>query len=240
MYKIVRREVLNPVVKLMDIEAPRVAKSAKPGQFVIIRIYDKGERIPLTIADYDPEKGTVTIVFQEVGKSTKLLGTLNEGDYILDFVGPLGNTMEVPKDAKKILGVGGGVGIPALYPKLKMLHQEGYKVEAILGGRSEEYVIFKKEMEAVCDKVHYATDDGTLGKKGFVTDVLKEVLENDKEVDYVITVGPVIMMKNVCKMTKEYNIPTIVSMNPLMVDGTGMCGACRIEVGGETKFVCMD
>jgi ferredoxin--NADP+ reductase len=240
MYKIVRREVLNPVVKLMDIEAPRVAKSAKPGQFVIIRIYDKGERIPLTIADYDPKKGTVTIVFQEVGKSTKLLGALNEGDYILDFVGPLGNSMEVPKEAKKILGVGGGVGIPALYPKLKALHQEGYRVEAILGGRSEEYVIFKKEMEAVCDKVHYATDDGTLGKKGFVTDVLKEVLENDKEIDYIITVGPVIMMKNVCKMTKEYNIPTIVSMNPLMVDGTGMCGACRIEVGGETKFVCMD
>jgi ferredoxin--NADP+ reductase len=240
MYKIVRKEVLNPVVKLMDIEAPRVAKSAKPGQFVIIRIYDKGERIPLTIADYDPKKGTVTIVFQEVGKSTKLLGALNEGDYILDFVGPLGNSMEVPKEAKKILGVGGGVGIPALYPKLKALHQEGYRVEAILGGRSEEYVIFKKEMEAVCDKVHYATDDGTLGKKGFVTDVLKEVLENDKEIDYIITVGPVIMMKNVCKMTKEYNIPTIVSMNPLMVDGTGMCGACRIEVGGETKFVCMD
>ncbi|MGI1690308.1 sulfide/dihydroorotate dehydrogenase-like FAD/NAD-binding protein [Thermoanaerobacter uzonensis] len=240
MYKIVRKEILNPVVKLMDIEAPRVAKSAKPGQFVIIRIYDKGERIPLTIADYDPEKGTVTIVFQEVGKSTKLLGTLNEGDYILDFVGPLGNFMEVPKEAKKILGVGGGVGIPALYPKLKALHQEGYRVEAILGGRSEEYVIFKKEMEAVCDKVYYATDDGTLGKKGFVTDVLKEVLENDKEIDYIITVGPVIMMKNVCKMTKEYNIPTIVSMNPLMVDGTGMCGACRIEVGGDTKFVCMD
>jgi ferredoxin--NADP+ reductase len=240
MYKIVRKEVLNPVVKLMDIEAPRVAKSAKPGQFVIIRIYDKGERIPLTIADYDPKKGTVTIVFQEVGKSTKLLGALNEGDYILDFVGPLGNSMEVPKEAKKILGVGGGVGIPALYPKLKALHQEGYRVEAILGGRSEEYVIFKKEMEAVCDKVYYATDDGTLGKKGFVTDVLKEVLENDKEIDYIITVGPVIMMKNVCKMTKEYNIPTIVSMNPLMVDGTGMCGACRIEVGGETKFVCMD
>lgn len=240
MYKIVRKEILNPVVKLMDIEAPRVAKSAKPGQFVIIRIYDKGERIPLTIADYDPEMGTVTIVFQEVGKSTKLLGTLNEGDYILDFVGPLGNFMEVPKEAKKILGVGGGVGIPALYPKLKALHQEGYRVEAILGGRSEEYVIFKKEMEAVCDKVYYATDDGTLGKKGFVTDVLKEVLENDKEVDYIITVGPVIMMKNVCKMTKEYNIPTIVSMNPLMVDGTGMCGACRIEVGGDTKFVCMD
>ncbi|WP_044018562.1 sulfide/dihydroorotate dehydrogenase-like FAD/NAD-binding protein [Thermoanaerobacter italicus] len=240
MYKIVRKEVLNPVVKLMDIEAPRVAKSAKPGQFVIIRIYDKGERIPLTIADYDPKKGTVTIVFQEVGKSTKLLGALNEGDYILDFVGPLGNSMEVPKEAKKILGVGGGVGIPALYPKLKALHQEGYRVEAILGGRSEEYVIFKKEMEAVCDKVYYATDDGTLGKKGFVTDVLKEVLENDKEIDYIITVGPVIMMKNVCEMTKEYNIPTIVSMNPLMVDGTGMCGACRIEVGGETKFVCMD
>ncbi|KHO61088.1 ferredoxin-NADP reductase [Thermoanaerobacter sp. YS13] len=240
MYKIVRKEILNPVVKLMDIEAPRVAKSAKPGQFVIIRIYDKGERIPLTIADYDPEKGTVTIVFQEVGKSTKLLGTLNEGDYILDFVGPLGNFMEVPKEAKKILGVGGGVGIPALYPKLKALHQEGYRVEAILGGRSEEYVIFKKEMEAVCDKVYYATDDGTLGKKGFVTDVLKEVLENDKEIDYIITVGPVIMMKNVCKITKEYNIPTIVSMNPLMVDGTGMCGACRIEVGGDTKFVCMD
>ncbi|MFV9567001.1 sulfide/dihydroorotate dehydrogenase-like FAD/NAD-binding protein [Thermoanaerobacter mathranii] len=240
MYKIVRKKVLNPVVKLMDIEAPRVAKSAKPGQFVIIRIYDKGERIPLTIADYDPKKGTVTIVFQEVGKSTKLLGALNEGDYILDFVGPLGNSMEVPKEAKKILGVGGGVGIPALYPKLKALHQEGYRVEAILGGRSEEYVIFKREMEAVCDKVHYATDDGTLGKKGFVTDVLKEVLENDKEIDYIITVGPVIMMKNVCKMTKEYNIPTIVSMNPLMVDGTGMCGACRIEVGGETKFVCMD
>jgi len=240
MYRIVRKEVLNPAVKLMDIEAPRVAKSAKPGQFVILRIYEKGERIPLTIADYDPGKGTVTIVFQEVGKSTKLLGTLNEGDYIADFVGPLGNTMEVPKGAKKILGVGGGVGIPALYPKLKMLHQEGYRVEAILGGRSEEYVIFRKEMEAVCDKVYYATDDGTLGKKGFVTDVLKDVLENDKEVDFVITVGPVIMMKNVCKMTKEYNIPTIVSMNPLMVDGTGMCGACRIEVGGETKFVCMD
>ncbi|MGB9679604.1 MAG: sulfide/dihydroorotate dehydrogenase-like FAD/NAD-binding protein [Thermoanaerobacteraceae bacterium] len=240
MYKIVRKEILNPVVKLMDIEAPRVAKSAKPGQFVIIRINEKGERIPLTIADYDREKGTVTIVFQEVGKSTKLLGTLNEGDYIQDFAGPLGNSMEVGKESKKILGVGGGVGIPALYPKLKMLHEQGYKVEAILGGRSDEYVIFKKEMEAVCDKVYYATDDGSLGTKGFVTDVLKERLENDKDVDMVISVGPVIMMKNVCKMTKEYDVPTLVSMNPLMVDGTGMCGGCRIVVGGETKFVCMD
>ncbi|WP_420886139.1 hypothetical protein [Caldanaerobacter subterraneus] len=167
MYRIVRKEVLNPAVKLMDIEAPRVAKSAKPGQFVILRIYEKGERIPLTIADYDPGKGTVTIVFQEVGKSTKLLGTLNEGDYIADFVGPLGNTMEVPKGAKKILGVGGGVGIPALYPKLFMLHQEGYRVEAILGGISEEYVIFRKEMEAEWDKISYATDEGPLVKKGF-------------------------------------------------------------------------
>lgn len=240
MYKIVKKEILNTAVKLMDIEAPRVAKSAKPGQFVIIRVNETGERVPLTIADFDRSKGTVTIVFQEVGKSTKLLGTLNEGDYILDFAGPLGNAMEVEPGTKKVLGVGGGVGIPALYPKLKMLHEEGYKVEAILGGRSSEYVIFKDKMEAICDKVYYATDDGSLGTKGFVTDVLKERLENDKEVDEVITVGPVIMMKNVCKMTKEYNVRTLVSMNPLMVDGTGMCGACRIVVGGETKFVCMD
>ncbi|SNX53077.1 sulfide/dihydroorotate dehydrogenase-like FAD/NAD-binding protein [Thermoanaerobacterium sp. RBIITD] len=240
MYKIVNKKVLNPAVKLMDIEAPRVAKSAIPGQFVIIKVNERGERVPLTIADFDRERGTVTIVFQEVGKSTKLLGSMNVGDYIEDFAGPLGKGMDVGSGVKKVLGVGGGVGIPALYPKLKMLHNEGYRVEAILGGKSEEYIVFKDRMEKVCDKVYYATDDGSLGKKGFVTDVLKERLEVDKDIDVVITVGPMIMMKNVSLMTNEYNIHTLVSMNPLMVDGTGMCGACRIVVGGETKFVCID
>ncbi|MDI3310395.1 MAG: sulfide/dihydroorotate dehydrogenase-like FAD/NAD-binding protein [Thermoanaerobacterium sp.] len=240
MNEILEKKQLNPTVKMMVINAPLMAKKAKPGQFVIVRIDENGERIPLTIADYDSEKGTITIIFQEVGMSTKKLGTLNVGDRLHDFAGPLGKPVEFSKDTKRVLAIGGGVGVAPLYPKVKMLNEMKVSVDSIIGGRSAEYVILEDEMKKVSENLYITTDDGTKGRKGFVTDVLKELIEKGNKYDEVIAIGPLIMMKMVCNITKEYNIPTMVSMNPIMVDGTGMCGGCRVTVGGETKFACVD
>ncbi|MGF7396932.1 sulfide/dihydroorotate dehydrogenase-like FAD/NAD-binding protein [Thermoanaerobacterium thermosaccharolyticum] len=240
MNEILEKKQLNPTVKLMVINSPLMAKKAKPGQFVIVRVDEKGERIPLTIADYDNEKGTVTIIFQEVGMSTKKLGRLDVGDKLHDFVGPLGKPVEFSKDTKRVLAIGGGVGVAPLYPKVKMLNKNGVSIDSIIGGRSAEYVILEDEMRAVSDNLYITTDDGSKGRKGFVTDVLKELIEKGNKYDEVIAIGPLIMMKMVCRITKEYNIPTMVSMNPIMIDGTGMCGGCRVTVDGETKFACVD
>jgi ferredoxin/flavodoxin---NADP+ reductase len=239
MFKIVRKETLNPFVKLMEIEAPYIAKKAEPGQFIIFRINEDGERIPLTIADYDRDKGTVTIIFQEVGKSTKILGQMNEGDYILDFVGPLGVASHFD-GLKKVAVIGGGLGTAIAYPQAKHLHAMGVEVHSITGFRNKDLIILEKEMGAASDKLVIATDDGSNGNKGFVTDILKQLIEDGNKYDMVIAIGPLIMMKVVCNLTKQYGIKTVVSMNPVMIDGTGMCGGCRITVGGKTKFACVD
>lgn len=239
MYKIVRKEILNPQVKLMEVQAPAIAKKAEPGQFIILRIYDGGERIPLTIADYDREKGTVTIIFQEVGKTTKLLGTLNEGDSLLDFVGPLGVASHL-EGYKKVAVIGGVLGTAIAYPQAKKLHSLGAEVHCIAGFRNKDLIILEDEMKAVSDQLYITTDDGSNGNKGFVTDVLKKLIEEGNQYDLVVAIGPLIMMKVVSNLTREYGIKTIVSMNPVMVDGTGMCGGCRVTVGGETKFACVD
>lgn len=238
MFEIIAKKVLAPNVKLIKVKAPLISKKALPGQFVVLRIHEKGERIPLTIADRDLNEESITIVFQEVGKTTKLLGKLNVGDYILDLVGPLGNPSEI-HNYRVIVGVGGGVGIAALYPILKALKEKGNYVISIIGGRSKEYVIFKEEIEKISDELYITTDDGSLGRKGLVTDVLKELLES-KSINRIWAVGPTIMMKVVSDLTKKYKIPTIVSLNPIMVDGTGMCGGCRVTVGGIIKFTCVD
>ena len=238
MYKIVRKEKLNPTVTLMEVEAPFVAKKAQPGQFIILRVDEFGERIPLTVADYDRTKGTITIIFQIVGGSTIHLDSLNEGDYIKDFVGPLG----VPTHTdglKKVCVVGGGVGCAIAYPVAKKLHELGCEVHSIIGFRNKELVILEKEFDAVSDKLFVMTDDGSYGEKGVVTKPLKELIETN-DYDEVITIGPLIMMKFVVETTKPHNIKTIVSMNPIMIDGTGMCGGCRLTVGGKTKFACVD
>lgn len=239
MYKIVRKEILNPQVKLMEIEAPAIAKKAEPGQFIILRIYDGGERIPLTVADYDREKGTVTIIFQEVGKTTKLLGTLNEGDYLLDFVGPLGVASHL-EGLKKVAVIGGGLGTAIAYPQAKKLHSLGAEIHSIIGFRNKDLIILEDQLKAVSNKLVVTTDDGSNGIKGFVTDVLKGFIEEGNQYDMVIAIGPLIMMKVVCDLTRQYGIKTIVSMNPVMIDGTGMCGGCRVTVGGQTKFACVD
>ncbi len=239
MYKIVRKEVLNPVVKLMEIEAPYVARKAEPGQFIILRVDENGERVPLTIADYDRQKGTVTIIFQEVGKTTKVLGNLNEGDALLDFVGPLGVASHL-EGYKKVAVIGGGLGTAIAYPQAKKLHAMGAEVHMITGFRSQDLIILEDEIRAVTDKAITATDDGSNGNKGLVTDVLRGLIEEGHKYDLVIAIGPLIMMKFVAKLTKEYGIKTLVSMNPVMVDGTGMCGGCRVTVGGKTKFACVD
>ncbi|PNT93938.1 sulfide/dihydroorotate dehydrogenase-like FAD/NAD-binding protein [Clostridium thermosuccinogenes] len=239
MYKIVRKEVLNSAVKLMEIEAPYVARKAEPGQFIIFRIDENGERVPLTIADSDKEKGTVTIIFQEVGKTTKQLGTLEEGDCLLDFVGPLGKASHL-EGYKKVAVIGGGLGTAIAYPQAKKLHKLGAEVHVITGFRSKDLIILEKEMAEVSDRLVIATDDGSNGNKGFVTDMLKKLIEEGNRYDLVIAIGPLIMMKMVSKLTKEYGIKTLVSMNPVMIDGTGMCGGCRLTVGGKTKFACVD
>lgn len=239
MYEILEKKVLSETVKLMKIKAPLVAKKALAGQFIIFRIDEKGERIPLTIADYDGKKGTVTVIFMEVGKTTRQLGTLNVGDYILNFVGPLGNPSEIEKYGT-VVCIGGGVGIAPLYPIVKELKKVGNYVISILGARNEKLLMLEKEVEEFSDELHIATDDGSKGHKGFVSDVLQKLIDDKKKIDVVWAIGPVIMMKVVANLTKNYNIKTLVSLNPIMVDGTGMCGGCRVTVGGETKFACVD
>lgn len=239
MYKIIRKEELNPTVTLMDIDAPLIAKKAEPGQFIILRVDENGERIPLTIADYDREKGIVTIIFQIVGATTEKLNHLNEGEFIQDFVGPLGVPSHV-EGLKKVAVVGGGVGCAIAYPIAKKLHNLGAEVHSIVGFRNKDLVILEKEFDEVSNKLCMMTDDGSHGTKGLVTDALKELIESGEKYDEVITIGPLIMMKFVCALTKQYDIKTTVSMNPIMIDGTGMCGGCRLTVGGETKFACVD
>lgn len=239
MYKIVRKEVLNPTVTLMEIDAPLIAKKAEPGQFIILRVDEDGERIPLTVADFDREKGTVTIIFQIVGATTEKLNHKEQGDSIADFVGPLGVASHT-EGLKKVAVVGGGVGCAIAYPIAKKLHNQGCEVHSIVGFRNKDLVILEDEFNTVSDIMKIMTDDGSHGEKGLVTDALKALIESGEKYDEVITIGPLIMMKFVCKLTKEYDIKTIVSMNPIMIDGTGMCGGCRLTVGGETKFACVD
>ncbi len=239
MYKIVRKEVLNPAVKLMEIEAPYVAQKAEPGQFIIFRLDEAGERIPLTIADFNREKGTVTIIFQEVGKTTQQLGRLAEGEEILDFVGPLGVASHFD-GLKKVAVIGGGLGTAIAYPQAKKLHSLGVTVDTIIGFRTQDLIILEDEMAAVSDRLIVATDDGSNGHQGFVTDMLKKCLDEGADYDLVIVIGPLIMMKMVSQLTKTYEIKTIVSMNSVMVDGTGMCVGCRVTVDGQVKFACVD
>ena len=239
MYKILRKVCLNSTVTLMEIDAPYVARKAEPGQFIILRVDDKGERIPLTIADYNRTSGTITIIFQIVGASTIHLNNLNEGDYLKDFVGPLGVPTHT-EGLKKVCVVGGGVGCAIAYPVAKKLHELGCEVHSIIGFRNKDLVILEDEFRAVSDKCILMTDDGSLGEKGVVTMPLKDLIESGEAYDEVIAIGPLMMMKFVVATTKPYNIKTRVSMNPIMIDGTGMCGGCRLTVGGKTKFACVD
>ena len=239
MYRIVKKEVLNPTVTLMEIDAPLVAKSAEPGQFIILRVDSEGERIPLTIADFDREKGTVTIIYQIVGATTERLNHKNEGEYIEDFAGPLGRKTET-EGLKKVAVVGGGVGCAIAYPVAKKLYESGCEVHSIVGFRNKDLVILEDEFRKNSSKFVLMSDDGSCGEKGLVTDALRKLIESGEKYDRVITIGPLIMMKFVCKLTKEFDIPTVASMNPIMIDGTGMCGGCRLTVGGKTKFACVD
>ncbi len=238
-YKIIRKKVLNPQIFLMEIDAPLVAKKAEPGQFIILRIDEYGERVPFTVADFDREKGTVTIIVQIVGKTTKDLSALEEGEEILDFAGPLGMPTEL-EGLKKVAVIGGGLGTAIAYPQAKKLHSMGAEVDVITGFRDKSLIILEDELKAVSDRLIITTDDGSNGVKGFVTDRLKELLDAGEKYDAVIAIGPLVMMRAVCNLTKGYNVKTIVSMNPVMIDGTGMCGGCRVIVGGETKFACVD
>ncbi|SHJ30970.1 ferredoxin--NADP+ reductase [Clostridium amylolyticum] len=247
MYKILGKRLLANNIYLMDIEAPRVARSCEPGQFVILKMDEKGERIPLTICDYDKEKGSVTIVFQTLGESTKEMARYEEGQYFADFVGPLGRPSEMVHEDieelknKKIMFIAGGVGTAPVYPQVKWLHERGIKADVIVGSKSKELLILEEEMKSVAGNVYVATDDGSYGFKGLVTDLLRDLVENQgKHYDLVVAIGPMIMMKFVTILTKELGINTVVSLNPIMVDGTGMCGACRVTVGGEVKFACVD
>ena len=247
MYKIQKAEKLSEKIFLMDVEAPRVAKHCQPGQFIIVKMDEKGERIPLTICDYDREKGTVTIVFQVIGASTEKMSHLKEGDAFEDFVGPLGCASELISEdieelkKKKIVFIAGGVGTAPLYPQVKWLHEHGVAADVIVGAKSKELIMLEDEMRAVAGNLYITTDDGSYVRKGMGTDVLKDLVNNEgKKYDLCIAIGPLIMMKFVCLLTKELGIPTVVSMNPIMVDGTGMCGACRLQVGDEIKFACVD
>jgi ferredoxin--NADP+ reductase len=247
MYKIVNKRILAPNIYLMDVEAERLAKSAKPGQFLIVKMTEKGERIPLTICDYDDKKGTVTIVFQSIGKSTKKMAEYEVGDSFSDVVGPLGQPSELVHEDldtlknKNIIFIAGGVGTAPVYPQVKWLNERGIKADVIIGCKSKEFLILEDEMKNVAGNVYVATDDGSYGFKGMVTDLLKNLIQNEgKHYDLVVAIGPMIMMKFVAKLTKELGIKTVVSLNTIMVDGTGMCGACRVTVGGETKFACVD
>ena len=239
MAHILRKRRLNPTVTLMEVSAPLIAKKALPGQFIILRVDEDGERIPLTIADYDREAGSVTIIFQKVGFTTELLDSLEEGDDILDFVGPLGRPTEVG-DVRKVAVIGGGVGCAIAYPQAKYLHQQGVSVDVIAGFRSRDIVILEDEFRAACDRFYLTTDDGSYGEKGLVTQKLQALIDEGTRYDLVIAIGPIPMMKFVCKTTEPYGIKTLVSLNPIMIDGTGMCGGCRVTVGGQVKFACVD
>lgn len=239
MFKIIRKKELNSAVTMMEIEAPFVAKKAKAGQFIIFRVDEEGERVPLTIAGYDREKGTVSIIFQKVGLSTKMLGELNEGDSIQDFVGPLGRPTEV-EGVKRVCVVGGGVGCAIALPSAQAFKEAGCAVDVIVGFRNKDIVILEDEFRACSDNLYLMTDDGSYGEHGFVTVKLQELLEAGKQYDEVLAIGPIPMMKFVCKTTEPFGVKTIVSLNPIMVDGTGMCGGCRVTVGGEVKFACVD
>ena len=238
--KILHKEVLNDSVTLLEVDAPLVARKALAGQFIILRIDEEGERIPLTIADYDREKGSVTIIFQKVGLTTQLLGDLEVGDEIRDFVGPLGLPTEIGAAVKRVCVVGGGVGCAIAYPQAKSLHNAGVAVDVIAGFRNKDIVILEEEFRAVCDNLYLTTDDGSYGEKGFVTDKLGSLIDAGNHYDLVIAIGPIPMMKFVSKTTEPYGIKTLVSLNPIMVDGTGMCGGCRVTVGGKVKFACVD
>ena len=239
MFRIVYKRSLNDTTDMISVYAPEIAKKAKPGQFIIFRVDEKSERIPLTIAGYDAEKGTVNVIFQKVGKSTMKLGALLEGDELLDFVGPLGTPSELD-GYKKVAVIGGGLGCAIAYPQAKYLHEHGADVDMIAGFRSKDIIILEDEMRSASARLVIKTDDGSNGNKGLVTDALKELIEGGAKYDLVIAIGPPVMMKFVCLLTKEYGIKTVVSMNPIMIDGTGMCGCCRVTVGGKIKFACVD
>lgn len=239
MYRIVKKRALHDTVTLMEVEAPFVARNAKPGQFIVLRIDEAGERIPLTIAGSDKERGTITIIFQKVGYTTKRLDLLQEGDTLLDFVGPLGTPSEL-EGMKRVAVIGGGLGVAIAYPQAKALHEMGAEVDVIVGFRNTELMILQDELKNACTNLYVMTDDGSNGHKGFVTTALEDQLKAGVKYDHVIAIGPLVMMRAVCGLTKQYDIPTIVSMNPIMIDGTGMCGGCRVNVGGKMKFACVD
>ena len=239
MYKIVKKERLNDVVELMEVHAPMVARKCEPGQFIILRVGEDGERIPLTIADYDREAETITIIYQIVGFSTRQLAKLNEGDEITDFVGPLGVPTELHK-SNHVVGIAGGVGSAPLYPQLKKLAEMGVDVDVIIGGREAQYVLWADKFKAFCKNVYVMTDDGSLGEKGFGTVKLQELIDSGDPIDEVIAIGPVPMMKAVVGVTKPHNLKTMVSLNPIMIDGTGMCGCCLVTVDGKINFACVD
>ena len=240
MYRILKKQELSPGILEYDIEAPRVAKKALPGQFIVLRVNEEGERVPLTIADFDREKGIVTILFQVVGASTELLASLQEGDSILDFVGPLGQPSELSNHMGTVVFVGGGIGVAPVYPIARAAHELGNKVISILGAKTKDILIFEERMRAISDEVLITTDDGSYGIKGFVTNAIEELIKRGEKIDQVTAIGPGVMMKSVAEATRPYGIKTIVSLNPIMVDGTGMCGGCRVQVGEEMKFACVD
>lgn len=238
--KVLRKELLSEGVYRFDVDAPRLAKKTQPGQFIILRVNEEGERIPLTVADFDREKGVITIIFQVVGASTELLASLKEGDEILDFVGPLGKKSEIEPGLGTVVCIGGGIGVAPVYPIARGLKEAGNKVISIIGARSKDILILEKEMRVASDETIVTTDDGSYGVKGFVTTALAQLVERGEKIDLVYAIGPVVMMKNVADATRPLGLKTIVSLNPIMVDGTGMCGGCRVQVGDETKFACVD
>lgn len=238
--KVLRKELLSEGVYRFDVDAPRLAKKTQPGQFIILRVNEEGERIPLTVADFDREKGVITIIFQVVGASTELLASLEEGDEILDFVGPLGKKSEIEPGLGTVVCIGGGIGVAPVYPIARGMKEAGNKVISIIGARSKDILILEKEMRAASDETIVTTDDGSYGVKGFVTTALAQLVERGEKIDLVYAIGPVVMMKSVADATRPLGLKTIVSLNPIMVDGTGMCGGCRVQVGDETKFACVD
>ena len=240
MFKILKKQELSPGIFHYDIEAPRVAKKAQAGQFIVLRVDEDGERIPLTIADFDREAGTITLIFQVVGASTKMLAAKNEGDSIVDFAGPLGQPSEIHENMGTIVCIGGGIGVAPVYPIARAMHEAGNKVISIMGAKTKDILIFEDKMRAISDEVLIATDDGSYGVKGFVTTALQQLVDRGEKIDQVTAIGPGVMMRSVVEATRPLGIKTIVSLNPVMVDGTGMCGGCRVQVGDEMKFACVD